>query len=280
MGHTDVRGALGTNVCDNCHVTPNNWKNPALAERKCSMSCQTCHVDPAGGGMRNTSGRFFGNSTLPMIATSPRPTDDWDRNPPLLGRRDRATTYNDNLAEGPVSYDDAPAYRDSIADAWAWGRPLGGTSRYGFWDGRYGALNADPRAARGARRPHGHAAGRHRADVPHADRLSGGGASGSPPHCLRQHGRARPPQRILGHLRRRLPFLLPRSVCHAARSPDDGIRQSGAVRPVIRAPSRRSHLAHPPHLRTRRRVAGVARDRRRGRRGTPTTRSFRRRGFA
>jgi hypothetical protein len=131
-------------TCDNCHVTPNDWRNPGLAERKCSMACQTCHVDPAGGGVRNTSGRFFGRSTLPMIATSPRPTNDWDRNLPYLGRRDRATTYNANLPLGPNDFAQAPAYGDSIDDPWAWGKPLGGASRYALWDGRYGKLRADP----------------------------------------------------------------------------------------------------------------------------------------
>jgi hypothetical protein len=131
-------------TCDNCHVTPNEWKNPKLADRKCNMSCQTCHVDPAGGGVRNVSGRFFGRSTLPMIATSPRPTADWDRGVPFLGRRDRATTYDSNLPLGPDDFEQSLAYQDSIDDPWAWGTPLGGASKYGFLHGRYGGLNADP----------------------------------------------------------------------------------------------------------------------------------------
>lgn len=141
---TPMYAGRSARTCDNCHVTPNEWKNPDLAERKCSMSCQTCHVDPAGGGMRNVVGRYFGNSTLPMIATSPRPTDDWDRNAPLVGRRDVATTYTDDLPLGPNAYDDVPAFRGVVDDPWAWGRPFGGASRYALWDGRYGELNADP----------------------------------------------------------------------------------------------------------------------------------------
>ena len=50
------------------------------------------------------SGRFFGQSTLPMIATSPRPTDDWDRNAPRVGRRDHATSYDANLPVGPDTF--------------------------------------------------------------------------------------------------------------------------------------------------------------------------------
>jgi hypothetical protein len=136
--------ARSARTCDNCHLTPNNWVNPRLAERKCTMACQGCHVDPAGGGMRTSSGRFYGRSTLPMIATSPRPTNDWDRNLPFLGRRDRATTYNANLPLGPNSFEESAAYADSIHDPWAWGKPLGKPGRHGFFQGRYGAVNADP----------------------------------------------------------------------------------------------------------------------------------------
>ncbi|MFP6642408.1 MAG: hypothetical protein VCF24_02420 [Candidatus Latescibacterota bacterium] len=81
------------------------------------MSCQSCHIDPAGGGMRNASGRYFGNSTLPMIATSPRPTDDWDRNAPLVGRRDRATTCDANLAVGPNTFEQLLSHLETIDDA-------------------------------------------------------------------------------------------------------------------------------------------------------------------
>jgi hypothetical protein len=141
---TPMYAGRSARTCDNCHVTPNKWENPKLADRKCNMSCQTCHVDPAGGGARNASGRFFGRSTLPMIANSPRPTHDWDRNVPGLGRRDRATSYNANIPNGPLNTGEAAAYRDSIDDPWAWGRPLGGDNKYAFLNGRYHTLNADP----------------------------------------------------------------------------------------------------------------------------------------
>ena len=145
---TPMYAARSARTCDNCHVGPNKWVNPALAERKCNMSCQSCHVDPAGGGVRNTSGRFFGQSTLPMIATSPRPTDDWDRNAPYFGRRDRATSYDDNLPVGPNTFTEAMAdFEDlsqEMADGWARGTPQGKPSRYGLLQGRYEGLNADP----------------------------------------------------------------------------------------------------------------------------------------
>jgi len=130
-------------ACDNCHVSPNKWENPKLANRKCSMSCQTCHVDPAGGGMRTVTGHFFGRATLPMIATSPRPTADWDRNAPLLGRRDRATSYTSNIPSGPATLAASRAYQDSIHDLGAWGKPRGESAHEPF-QGRYGELRADP----------------------------------------------------------------------------------------------------------------------------------------
>jgi hypothetical protein len=90
--------------------------------------------------MRNAPGRFYGRSTLPMIATSPRPTVDWDRG---FGRWDRATSYNSNIPYGPSNLEAARAYGDSLHDRWAWGKPAGETP-YAFFNGRYGDLNADP----------------------------------------------------------------------------------------------------------------------------------------
>jgi len=138
---TPQYAARAGRTCDNCHVSPNKWENPALASRKCTLSCQGCHTDPSGGGMRTVSGRFYGRATIPAIATSPRPTSDWDRN--LFGRRDKATSYNSNIPYGPSTMADAPAYMDSVSDRWAWFAPPGET-RYGPFQGRYGDLRADP----------------------------------------------------------------------------------------------------------------------------------------
>jgi hypothetical protein len=80
-----------------------------------------------------------------MIATSPRPTQDWDRGfMGLVGRHDKATTYNDNLPQGPSTA--AARFEPQYAphDRWAYGRPLGKPSDYAFFQGRYGILNADP----------------------------------------------------------------------------------------------------------------------------------------
>jgi hypothetical protein len=129
-------------TCDTCHILP-DWDTPKLAHQKRNMSCGTCHVDPSGGGMRTTTGRYYGRATLPMIATSPRPQDDWDRNFPGLGRRDKATPYESYLPVGPRDIEHAPAYRDSLDDKWAWGTPKGITPDTP-WPGRHFKLNPDP----------------------------------------------------------------------------------------------------------------------------------------
>ena len=57
--------------CDNCHLDPSNWSNPELKDRKCTLSCNGCHVNPTGGGMRNASGGFYGREILPMFGERP-----------------------------------------------------------------------------------------------------------------------------------------------------------------------------------------------------------------
>jgi hypothetical protein len=142
---TPLYAAREGRTCDNCHLRPNNWVNPPVFDRKCTMSCASCHVDPAGGGMRNAAGRFFGSATLPMIATNPRPTQDWDSwIGGILYRRDRRTTFNDSLPEGPVNVVASHERRFAPSDAWAKGSPAGGPSMHAPFQGRYAALNADP----------------------------------------------------------------------------------------------------------------------------------------
>ncbi len=140
---TPMYSARAGRTCDNCHVTPNNWINPELAKRKCTLSCQGCHVDPAGGGMRTVSGRFFGRATLPMDATSPRPTMDWDRG--FGGRRaDKRTSYSSDLPEGPYQFSELGEFHKDVNDRWAWGKPSGGDTEFQFFNGRYDQLNANP----------------------------------------------------------------------------------------------------------------------------------------
>lgn len=146
---TPLYAARSGRACDNCHVSPNEWVDPDLPERKCTLSCVSCHVNPSGGGMRNASGVFFGKSTLPAIATSPRPTADWDRNAPPVGRRDRATSYTDELPLGPNNFGEAQAWEREPDDHWGLGTPAAAPSRYSLWPGRFDDVNADPRFAIG-----------------------------------------------------------------------------------------------------------------------------------
>jgi hypothetical protein len=109
-------------TCDNCHINPNGWTNPDLSDRKCNLSCSGCHVDPLGGGLRTVSGRFYGESTLPMFLPSHRGWKDWGRN----------------------LFDFGPEERKNRAPDLAWGTPIGGSAPWALDQGRYAGLNADP----------------------------------------------------------------------------------------------------------------------------------------
>jgi hypothetical protein len=142
-GGTPLYSARAGRTCDNCHLTPNDWVNPSLSERKCTLSCQSCHVDPSGGGMRNAAGRFYGRSTLPLVATSPRPTQDWDRNW-LFHRMDKATTYTHDLPLGPNDLAQVGEEQFAARDPLEPGKPLGYPIPRSYFQGRYWHLNADP----------------------------------------------------------------------------------------------------------------------------------------
>jgi len=155
-------------TCDNCHSLPNDWVNPdAIPDRKCTLSCSGCHVDPGGGGLRTVSGVYFGRSTLPMWravdrpwadkkaygeyiepahialdAPSTQPADAASTQP-----ADAASTQPADAASTPPS--DTPSTRPT--GGLAFGRPLdGGGAKMAFLDGRYGDLNADPLLRLGA----------------------------------------------------------------------------------------------------------------------------------
>ena len=64
-GATPQIAVRSADNCGTCHVDPIDWENPALDQRKCSLNCTTCHVVPTGGGMRNESGLYYGQVTLP-----------------------------------------------------------------------------------------------------------------------------------------------------------------------------------------------------------------------
>jgi len=149
--------------CANCHVSPTledpeGWDNPELPQRKCSLSCITCHVNPTGGGLRNSSGRYYGQSTLAMLGTQDRDYSDHGRevfsSDRLWRYKDRHGQYPD-VAEGerliPSDYEDVLAGMGAgqTGNRYAFGEPFGTEegaepAEMAFWDGRYDDLNADP----------------------------------------------------------------------------------------------------------------------------------------
>jgi hypothetical protein len=54
-------------ACNTCHVAPEYWKNPETALRKCTLSCNGCHVNPSGGGPRHVAGEFYGSHHLGLF---------------------------------------------------------------------------------------------------------------------------------------------------------------------------------------------------------------------
>jgi len=155
--------ARSARTCDNCHVEPTGWENPALPERICTLSCSGCHVDPAGGGLRTVSGLYFGRQTLPAFGATERPWND--REPHLFGilpgrdNEDRFRRQVDYQSEAtsqpssmptsqpssmPSSDDSGDLAAELNNDPTAWGSPLGPESIHAFDQARYNGLNADP----------------------------------------------------------------------------------------------------------------------------------------
>ncbi len=160
-------GARSGRTCDNCHSLPNTWYDPPeVTERKCTLSCAGCHVDPSGGGLRTVSGRYFGMATLPMFGSIARPLDDQPRDVWDLFTGDPADRIAPSSqpvgaelpASGPVkpmeAHNEDPRGPGAppADDGWlSFGRPLGhGSSEMAWLDGRYGDLNADPLVQLGA----------------------------------------------------------------------------------------------------------------------------------
>ncbi|MCA9557396.1 MAG: hypothetical protein H6704_26085 [Myxococcales bacterium] len=143
-------------TCDNCHSLPNTWFDPPeVTQRKCTLSCAGCHVDPGGGGLRTTSGRYYAASTVPMFGAEHRPLQDQTREVMDLFRN----RYVDQPSSQPTSgalipadhpVDPRPPGSPPPDDGPVFGRPaLHGSSSMAWLDGRYGQLNADPLLAFG-----------------------------------------------------------------------------------------------------------------------------------
>lgn len=148
-------------TCDNCHSLPNTWLDPAaVADRKCTLSCVGCHVDPNGGGLRTVSGRYFGDVTLPMFNAADRPLADMGRhlfesmNTVAPGSQP-SSQPSSQPASGPIKpadrqVDPRPPGSPPATDGWqAMGDPAGHAPdstawRMGWLNGRYGNERADP----------------------------------------------------------------------------------------------------------------------------------------
>ncbi len=151
-------------TCANCHVSPTledpkGWDNPALAERKCNLSCVSCHVNPTGGGLRNSSGRYYGQSTLSMLPFQERSYSDRERELMPDGAIYRAIQLFKHGAPKDPKKRTIPSDEKEVAEGIGegasggvaqFGHPFFGPSPYAYWDGRYGDLIADPLFQAGA----------------------------------------------------------------------------------------------------------------------------------
>lgn len=153
-------------ICDSCHAYPfetekqRAWQDPELAQRKCNLSCATCHSDPGGGGLRTVAGRYLANAALPIFNREIRPWHDQHRNISDLVRwlsenpapaRSNGTT----AAAPPAAADNRPEkfHTHELPPAYSWADPMVlGVAHpgkvadrpYSPEFGVYGNLNADP----------------------------------------------------------------------------------------------------------------------------------------
>ncbi len=154
--------ARSARVCSNCHVNPlktptqKAWDNPDLKDRKCNMSCQGCHINPAGGGLRNAPGRFYAMSTLPTLGAKLRPyrdvgSRDIELLTSMLSNSDSASTTK---PKGSEASDFSKEGKWFYPDDWlSYGYPLktkSNQSSYAYQQDRMGPINADPFLTLGA----------------------------------------------------------------------------------------------------------------------------------
>jgi hypothetical protein len=111
-GATPQIAVRSADNCGTCHVDPIDWENPALDQRKCSLNCTTCHVVPTGGGMRNESGLYYGQVTLPTWLKRDVPPVEYHR--PAL---DAPTTQPDAAGSQPDAAGSQPDAAGSQPDA-------------------------------------------------------------------------------------------------------------------------------------------------------------------
>ena len=62
---TPILALKEANNCQACHNAGRSQR--PLFERRCTLDCQGCHIDPAGGGPRNAWGSYYINAELPPV---------------------------------------------------------------------------------------------------------------------------------------------------------------------------------------------------------------------
>ena len=139
------------------------------------MSCQSCHVNPSGGGIRNAPGRYYAMSTLPMFGAKGRDYHDATKGREFYQKKnalvDLITGKKKNTSPPPENKPDkngvkpekkglseqqlADYYKQFEPRWWypvdflSYGYPLDASSvaeqsEYAFDRRRYGPINADP----------------------------------------------------------------------------------------------------------------------------------------
>jgi hypothetical protein len=64
MNATPLHALKVADECSACHNSGRGQK--PFFERRCSLDCQGCHIDPAGGGARNLWGVYYSQDQLPI----------------------------------------------------------------------------------------------------------------------------------------------------------------------------------------------------------------------
>ena len=132
------------------------------------MSCQTCHINPSGGGIRAAPGRYYAISTLPHFYSQNRPYHDSQKSIRKLidylwqdKRKVKKSGQSPELSKEVFPTEEEPIKKDIEAkgfyplDFLSYYAPWNATSLkkqnpYAFRRDRYEALNADPLLTIGA----------------------------------------------------------------------------------------------------------------------------------
>jgi hypothetical protein len=108
---TPMYSVSSAHACNTCHVEPTGWLNPDKADRRCTLDCQGCHVNPSGGGLRTPLGEFYGEEVLPMFGPRPgesaNPARFLREGEPSKGEFDMFGAWNGGWWPGEVQHQPA-----------------------------------------------------------------------------------------------------------------------------------------------------------------------------